>query len=269
MGRKFLFFGLILIVISIIGFLFIVNNKPSNNKSSSEEIEILDNKPNSICQKITSAESRFSCLAFVNKDETFCNRIDGDGKNICLAAVKNDSKFCQEISNKNRQSCYQNLVSVTGKSDFCSGMTEKKDISSCYVHFVSTNFLASNFDLLNQKLCEQIIDNSPEKTLCLAMVNQNPNVCGPERNDCAAFFSKDESICIKSASEIDKAECYHALAMLTNNSSICEKIIDSNQKDDCYKDYGRISENTIICGRISNVMLKGECYKNVAIHLVN
>jgi hypothetical protein len=136
---------------------------------------------------------------------------------------KSDSP-CQKISQDNRQYCYQNLVSASGKANFCDNLDNPKEISVCYVHFVSANYFTSNLEDINQSMCDKVLRNQPEYDTYIAMTTQNASACNPASNDCLVFITKDISLCAKSVSKIDEGECYHALAMLNKNSRICEKI---------------------------------------------
>ncbi len=225
---------------------------------------VTNNPASPICQKINQNGVKYLCLAMVNKDEKYCQKLDGDPKNVCLAASKEDGSFCQKISQTNRQYCYQNLVSVSGKANFCDNLGNSEEISACYVHFVSTNYFISNLEVINQSMCDKVLRDQPEYDMCVAMTTQNPNACNPASNDCLAFITKDISLCAKSASKTDKGECYHALAMLNKNSQICKRIDSLEAKDDCYRDYSRLSTDETLCANISNSNQKNQCLSNIA-----
>ncbi len=228
---------------------------------------VTNNPASQICQKINQDSVRYSCLALVNKDEQYCQSLDGDPKNVCLAAAKEDNSFCQNVSKGNRQYCYQNLVAISGNSTFCDKLDSPQEISTCYVHFISTNYYLANLKVINQSMCDKVLKDQPEHQLCLAMATQSATPCGQERVDCQALITKDLILCSKSASRIDKDECYHNLAMLKKDSSICERTGSTETKDDCYRDYSRLSLDQTFCDKISNSNQKDQCLVNIALNI--
>lgn len=226
-----------------------------------------NNLASQICQKINRKEVKYSCLALVNQDEKYCQGLDSDPKNVCLAALNKDDSFCQKVSKTNLQYCYQNLVSASGKSDFCDKLNSSEEISSCYVHFVSSNYFVSNLEDIDQSMCDKVLRDQPEHELCLAMTTQDITACSPDRVDCPAYVTKDLTLCSKSASKTDEGECYHALAMLSKDSAICERIGSPNAKDDCYRDYSRLSQDQAFCDKILGPNQKDECLKNIALNI--
>lgn len=225
------------------------------------------NQASQICQKINQDGVRYLCLALVNKDEKYCQNLDSDPKNVCLAASKEDNSFCQNVLGDNRQYCYQNLVDISGNSTFCDKLTNPQEISTCYVHFIGTNYYISNLKVIDQSMCDKVLKNQPEHQLCLAMATQSTTPCNPDRVDCQALITKDLTLCSKSASRIDEGECYHNLAMLKKDSSICERIESLEAKDDCYRDYSRLSKDQIFCDKISNTNQKDQCLANIALNI--
>lgn len=234
-----------------------------------KNVPIPDNPASSVCGRIPEQEIKYICLARVNSSEEFCQKIEEPAKNVCLALVKKDSSYCQKQSPENQQFCYQSLVSAAGKPEYCDELQEPKEISACYVHFVSTNYFASNLDVLSPNQCEKVTPNMPEKDLCVAMTTQNINVCAPERIDCRGAISKDVSWCEQSVSATDKAECYHAVALLTKNVSLCSKIGETEEKDNCLQDYGRLSKDETLCDKINDKGSQSQCLNNVAQNIAN
>ncbi|GEM_PF-2104338 len=260
MTKKFWFIimGLIVIAAGAI----IVSFRPKTISTS-----IPNNPASQICQKIKQQDIKYSCLAQVNNDEKYCDELDSNPKNVCLAVFKKDASFCQDVSQNSRQYCYQNLVSVSGKASFCDQLTDPKEISSCYVHFVGSNYFVSNLSAINPLMCDKVLKDQPEHTLCQAMTTQNAAFCDPDRVDCPAYITKDLALCPKSASKTDEAECYHALAMLNKNSTTCEKIDAAEAKDDCYRDYSRLIKDEQFCNQIFNSNPKDQCLRNIAVNI--
>ncbi|MDP3988240.1 MAG: hypothetical protein Q8P80_03795 [Candidatus Levybacteria bacterium] len=227
------------------------------------------NQASQICQKINQNGVRFLCLALVNKDEKYCQSLESDPKSVCLAASKKDNSFCQNVSGGNRQYCYQNLVDISGNSTFCDKLDSPQEISTCYVHFISTNYYISNLKVINQSICDKVLKDQPEHQLCLAMATQSTAPCSLDRVDCQALITKDLTLCSKSTSRIDEGECYHNLAMLRKDSSICKRTGSTETKDDCYRDYSRLSRDQTFCDKISNSNQKDRCLANVALNISN
>lgn len=258
--KNFLIIGFILFGVVVGGvFLF----------SRSKAVPIPEDLASQICQKIKQEDVKYFCLAQVNNDEQFCNKLDKNAKNVCLAVLKNDGSYCQNVPKNNRLYCYQNLVSNTDRPDSCGKLESPEEVSSCYVHFVSANYFLSNLSVINQPMCEKVLHDQPEHDLCLAMTTQNAAVCERARTDCLAYINKDISLCAKSPSKIDEGECYHALAMLKNDSAICERIDNNEAQDDCYRDYSQLSADQTLCNKISNTNQKDQCLANIAINLAN
>ncbi|MDO8503438.1 MAG: hypothetical protein Q7S60_01985 [bacterium] len=254
----------IILIIIILIFVILPSFKP---KQISNSVANPSNQASQICQKINQEDVQSLCLALVNKDEKYCQNLDSNPKNICLSAVKQDNSFCQNVPVGNRQYCYQNLVDISGNSTFCDKLSNAQEISACYVHFVSTNYLISNLKVINQSMCDKVIKDQPEHQLCLAMTTQSTTPCGSERVDCQALITKDLTLCSKSASKIDEGECFHNLAMLRKDSSICERIGNSETKNDCYRDYSRLSKDQTFCDKISNSNQKDQCLLNIALNI--
>lgn len=261
MQRKYWFLGIGVIVI------LIVTATPFYPRPKI----IFDSTPNnlasSICQKIHQDDLKYTCLAKVNNNEKFCDNLDNDAKNICLALIKKDESFCLKAPKGRRQYCFQSLVSLVNSPSACDKLNSPAEVSTCYVHFVSTNFFSSNLSVINQLMCERISKDQPEHNLCLAMTTQNAAFCNPAQNDCLAFITKDLLLCPKSTSKTDEAECYHTLAMLKKDISICERIDNSDAKDDCYRDYSRLSEDLTLCENISGSNQKDQCLENIAVNI--
>mgnify|MGYP001610078688 CR=1 FL=1 len=226
-----------------------------------------NNPANQICQKINQNGVKYLCLALVNKDEKYCQNLDNDPKNICLAASKEDHSFCQNVAGGNRQYCYQNLVVISGNSTFCDTLNNPQEMSTCYIHFISTNYYISNLKVISKSMCDKVLKDQPEYQLCLAMTTQSTAPCSLNRVDCQALITKDLTLCSKSASKTDEGECYHNLAMLKKDSSICERIESLETKDDCYRDYSRLSRDQTFCDKISNSNQKDQCFANIALNI--
>lgn len=258
--KKFCFISVGLIAIVIIATIFYSRSKPIINS-------IPNNPASQICQKINQEDIKYSCLSRVNNDEKYCDKLDSNPKNVCLAAFKKDGSFCQNIPKDSRQYCYQNLVSASGNASSCDQLNDSKEISSCYVHFVGTNYFISNLGAINPSMCDKVLKDQPEHALCLAMTTQNVVFCNSSQVDCRALITRDLTLCPKSASKTDEAECYHALAMLNKNSNICEKIDTIEVKDDCYRDYSRLIKDEQFCDKISNSSQKDQCLENIAINI--
>lgn len=255
----------VIIVIFIVLFLLvgaIFTRKP-------KRITIPNNPASQICQEIialSSDEANF-CLALVNSDEKYCQAIRSQEKSICLAELKKDATFCQKLPLDSRQYCYQNLVLAANNPSFCDELTSTEAITTCYIHFVSSNYFSSNLTVLKADYCQRIPENKPEKSLCEAMVNQDEKYCQKDQTDCLAHITKNIQLCNQTASQTDKNECYHSIAMTTVNSSLCNKIQDQEPKDDCWKDFSRISKDETTCLNIKSQELKAQCYKNIAKNL--
>lgn len=257
-------FAALVLVIIILFFVVLPSFKPKQAPNLGVNP---GNQASQICQKINQEDVRFLCLALVNKDEKYCQDLDSNPKNVCLAAVKQDNSFCQNVPTDNRQYCYQNLVNISGNSTFCDKLESPKEISACYVHFISTNYYTSNLKVINQSMCIKVLKDQPEHQLCQAMVTQSITPCGSDRVDCQALITKDLTLCAKSASKIDEGECYHNLAMLKKDSSVCERIDSTETKDDCYRDYSRLSKDQAFCDRISSSNQKDQCLLNIALNI--
>lgn len=247
---------IVLIVVAIILYL-----RPKEISNS-----IPNNPASQICQKINQDDIQALCLARVNNDEKYCNKLDNNPKNVCLAAFTKDASYCEKVSSGSQQYCYQNLVSAANSPNTCDKLNDPKEISSCYVHFVGTNYFISNLNVINSSMCDKVLKDQPEHDMCLAMTTQNINACNPARVDCPAYITKDLTLCPKSASKTDEAECYHALAMLKKDSAICEKIDTTEAKDDCYRDYSRFIKDEQFCNKISDSNQKDQCLENIAIN---
>ncbi len=257
-------FAALVSVIIIVIFVVLPSFKPKQIPNSAVNP---GNEASHTCQKINQEDVRFLCLALVNKDEKYCQDLDSNPKNVCLAAVKQDNSFCQNVPADNRQYCYQNLVNISGDSIFCDKLEGPKEISVCYVHFISTNYYISNLKVINQSMCDKVLKDQPEYQLCLAMATQSTTPCGSDRVDCQALITKDLTLCSKSASKIDEGECYHNLAMLKKDSSVCERIESIEAKDDCYRDFSRLSKDPIFCDKIANSNQKDQCLLNIALNI--
>lgn len=260
-------------IVGVIAFAFIVTSllvgaiftrKPG-------KVTIPNNPASQICQKIiplSSDEDNF-CLALVNSDEKYCQAIESQGKYICLAELKKDSTFCQKLPPDSSRHCYQNLVLAIGKPNSCEELGSTDDIAACYVHFISSNYFASNLTVLKADYCQKIPKSMPERSLCEAMVNQDEKYCLKDQVDCLAHITKNIRLCNQTASQTDKNECYHSIAMTTKNSSLCNKIQEQGPKDDCWLDFSRISNDETICLNIKNQEQKAQCFKNIAKNLVD
>lgn len=260
MPKKFWFIiiGLIIIVIVVAFFYF----RPKQIS------DLIPNNPASqVCQKIQQDDIKYLCLATVNNEQKYCQDLDNNPKNICLASFTKDDSFCQKVSSENQQYCYQNFVSTAENPAACDKLNDPQEVSSCYVHFVSTNYFISNLSVINPSMCDKVLKDQPEHDMCLVMTTQNAAVCNPARIDCPAYITKDLSFCPKSTSEEDKNECYHALAMLKGDSAICESIDASEAKDDCYQDYSHLIKDEQFCDKISNSNQKDQCLENIAINI--
>lgn len=252
------------LVITVLIFVVLPNLKP---KQAPSVVINFGNKASQICQKISQDDVKSLCLALVNKDEKYCQNLDNNPKNVCLSAVKQDNSFCQNVPADNRQYCYQNLVNISGNSTFCDKLGNPKEISACYVHFISTNYLISNLKVISKSMCDKVLKDQPEYQLCLAIATQSITPCGSDRVDCQVLITKDLTLCPKSASKIDEGECYHNLAMLKKDSSVCERIDSTETKDDCYRDYSRLSKDQAFCDRIPNSNQKDQCLTNIALNI--
>ena len=106
-------------------------------------------------------------------------------------------------------------------------------------------------DTLSEKICKKLPLAAQlsqiDKYYCLAVVNNNPEICqeikvdsGDEedeanKNICFAVAGGDTSYCEKISELSQKHVCYYQTAVVNNNIDICDEIdYDQNEKLQCY-----------------------------------
>lgn len=268
----------------------------TNNEGFNQEQEIYppDTISNNICNQIPvsnelGSEDKYYCLAVVNHNITFCEKMrdieepdilnesenadelaDETPINLCLAISGEDSSYCKKISRLDaKKTCYNVLAQTSGNIETCSEIDySEHEKQQCYFNFVNALYWEDKSEKITTDDCDKVgIDGSDqdEKT-CLAFKARDVSLCGTNKN-CLTFFSQKMSFC-DGVTFKDEEECIRDRAMVNKNISICETLSEQTRKDDCYGDFSsHIQPSTAICDKIIDAQRKQGCYIDAAINL--
>lgn len=130
-----------------------------------------------------SVYMQYFCLALLNQDSNFCEKIDINTKREwCKAYILDQPELCENIPEEEKDWCYMDI-----------GMNKQ-----------------------DSKLCDKILDEG-KKTSCIAVATSKPDLCleGDEESkliciENLAEFMKDITLCDKLGELI--SECYENMA---------------------------------------------------------
>ena len=54
------------------------------------------------------------------------------------------------------------------KLNFCDTLNNPQEMSTCYIHFISTNYYISNLKVISKSCGDKVLKDQPEYQLCLA-----------------------------------------------------------------------------------------------------
>ncbi len=244
-------------------------------------IDIPDTPSNEICGKLPLTKElnpggRHYCLALVNHDARFCEKIDDEENevNICFAHAKADSSYCKKIKEDSAEHigdpakhvCYYMLAVSSENIDFCDEITyDTHEREECYFSFVSNLYWFDESDEITTEYCNKF-DAGEQKNTCLAFKNRDVSLCKNNVN-CLTFFEQPASFCTDKGSILK--ECVRNRAMTSKDLSICETLT-GEKKDDCIGDFcTHIQLDTAICDKISDNIERQSRYVEVAMNLGN
>ena len=101
------------------------------------------------CERILHESARYTCMAIVNKNSSFCNFIvlEPWGKNACKALAEKNPGSC------NSSSCYESFAILYKDPSFCSHIDSPWDRARC-VALSSKNFkYCKEFNGISKDLC--------------------------------------------------------------------------------------------------------------------
>jgi hypothetical protein len=217
-------------------------------------------KANEICLRLEGDKRNF-CLAAVNQNQKFCYFLKGDQEKFCSAIARKDVDYCNEINKEeSRESCYNTLVLLTDKAEYCE---KTQNVKGCYFSYLKSLHFQSTSKELKENYCDQVKES--EKDTCLALMQEDKSLCHG-RLACLNLLEKDLYIC-KGITGDDKFECFQNRALLNKDIDFCEKIENVEWKDSCYFNYTLNVEPKIsFCDKIKNNNLKTNCYLETAIN---
>jgi len=223
-----------------------------------KETEMKELSAIEICEKIEEESNKNSCLARVNKDISFCEKMTRN-KSLCINDVIRDiaiQKGNIEDCDKN-SGCYIGVAVTTQNSELCKNIESEFLFNECLIGVAvfgeNINFCQNIENDYYKKKCEIIIKkdsslcsdlnqkttDSPRCKGAIAILTNNPSLCadieilGPEFCYRAiAVKTKDASIC----ENFDKSDYnyFNCMAMVNKEVSFCESL---DNKDMYYKDY--------------------------------
>jgi hypothetical protein len=256
-----------------------------------------NNLSNSICNNLPTSsefglEDVYYCLAVVNHNSTFCEKIGNDinesnnleesdisenpddlnddtPKNICLAISTEDSSYCKKITRLDaKKTCYNVLAQTSGNIDFCSNIEyNENEKQQCYFSFVNALYWEDKSEEITTEDCDKVSinGNDQDKNTCLAFKARDVSFCGSNKN-CLTFFPQKISFC-DGVTFKDEEECIRDRAMVNEDLSICDTLSDQTRRDDCYGDFSsHIQPNITICDKIIGLERKRGCYIDAAIN---
>jgi len=287
--KKSLIIGIIagVIIISVAFFLLL----PLINITDEEEINVPNTPSNAICKQIPlsnelSPGDKYYCLAVVNKNPAFCEKIvsdieesgnSGDNpeefdegqdetpKNLCLAIVNENSSYCKNMQEPSpKHVCYYQLAVISGNINICDEIDyDNHEKEECYYNFISNLHWWDKSNEITTEYCNKF-PVSEQRDTCMAFKEMDVSLCKNNIN-CLTSFEQDMSFCQGIGSTLEY--CVRDRAMTSKNLSICETLTGA-KRDDCIGDFcSHIKLDTSICDKISNDMEKQTRYVEVAIYL--
>ena len=90
----------------------------------------------SLCNTISSENSRLMCDAIVLNDSSKCGKINGseDSKNVCQAYGLRDPSYCENVKSKTaRVNCYSISLMLNKESSKCERFEKLEYRDLCYI----------------------------------------------------------------------------------------------------------------------------------------
>lgn len=270
--KKSLIIGIIVgvIIISVAIFLLI----PLINVTNGEEINVPNNPSNAICKQMPlSAElnpgDKYYCLAVVNHNPEFCNKIDDEEEqvNLCRAIASANSSYCKNMQNPlPKHVCYYQIAVISKNINICDEIDyDNHEREECYYNFISNLHWWDKSSEIKTEYCNKF-PVSEQRDTCLAFKDNDVSLC-KNNIHCLTSFEQDMSFCSGIGSTLEY--CIRDRAMTSKNLSICETLA-GEKRDDCIGDFcTHIKLDTSICDKISDNMLRQSRYVEVAIHTAN
>ena len=267
MNKKLLIIAIVLLLL-ILGIVLVPRFLLEDEKQFTGTVP--DNAVSKICQKVSgSNDDVYYCLAIVNNDTNFCQKIRGiNDKDICLALAGKDISFCQKIkSQEQKENCYHVMSFALKKIDYCE---ELENWEQCYFSFVYQLHWQERSDEIKAEYCEKFSEDAgidlAFKDSCWAFKERDPSLCQGNEH-CLSFFEQPLSFCDNNKLKT-KPDCLRDRALTAKDTSICEKIDDINMQDNCYSSYSaHIGPDLSLCEKINDRMTRNMCYIEYAINL--
>lgn len=206
----------------------------------------------SSCNLINDSITRNTCKAMVSLDDSYCNILAPNYRDDCylsiderysyLASVNLDSSYCDNIEDEDiyddciSDSNYNYYESYHGNIDDCSdytysGTSSYQTVRACYIYHIAQDRTST--------ICDNVEPFVQED--CNALIIQNLTYCydqsGNSRDWCLAnfaYYNDDVSICRDGASEDN---CLYTIGYWFNEIDYCNLIRDENKHDFCISHY--------------------------------
>ncbi|MDD5145603.1 MAG: hypothetical protein PHF44_02075 [Candidatus Pacebacteria bacterium] len=257
--------------------------------------------PLALCEKITSNEEKFTCLAIIKNDKKICDNInDSDEKNYCdlkldevaglspalceqregylkqecyatLAINEKDPSFCGKIDDGvDKDLCFYNVAVEAENKTFCERIADENFyyMESCFMAVAEKNGDFATCDEIadsqKKKSCKQDIKNSMLQNKAIS--ENSPSLCNqiksPDGGISALLNENDEKKYLRD-------NCYYETAIANKNAEICKKIKEECQQAICIAEI----KNPYACERCKDeaccgvISMRQSCYNKAAISL--
>lgn len=145
----------------------------------------------------------------------------------CLAAVRDDASICNKLGSEESQFCIRRFYQLHGFYNelIITGMLTTKAMFACKRYKGMTTqqceSWARAFITQDTTICKKEAKNKEEENECMAMLTQNPTVCGDNKCRDTVFYIKaikdgDIKICEMIKNEAIKALCKGDVTMDEN-----------------------------------------------------
>lgn len=251
------------------------NNAGANNSGIPDAcyLEIaLKEESKETCEKISSADSKNTCLAIIAKDAALCEKISinalKDGCIFSVATAKSDTSLCDNLSEESKKASSQDKLckaTITLETKYCDeirtylGIGESEMKGACYAFIVEKK--------KDPSICETIPDNDAKEYCYLgaAKATNDAKYCGmisEERNRDTCFSNYASSTgkwkyCANITYSPKRDNCFMAASIIAKDPEGCETI---PKKDECLQNVADALGDVSVCARITSDALMDGCY---------
>ncbi len=225
-----------------------------------------------LCEKISQAEKRYTCLALVKENKEICSEINGiESLDQCHFLIDetrgiNSPPICERMeSMSQKEKCYEKLAIKLGDPSLCEKAKAIREEETDMEYPSDPCLLQVALAKKDISVCEKIEDQYYKNAMCyvrIAEETQDLSVC--EKIEKNGYIGRNAPTGFETADLIDM--CYQGVknsiaknkAKIEKDISFCKEL-KSFFREDCYYEVALAKNDASICREITTECKQAEC----------